>query len=95
MLFIKKILLIILLRDPFNIYNNEYIIENGQEITKEERFTTVISGHTANRRLLGDKDEIQRNAFRGTSWFDVKDLYKIVYGMYKVPLNIQPPNVKQ
>ncbi|MBR3607063.1 MAG: hypothetical protein IKL51_05770 [Lachnospiraceae bacterium] len=85
----------ILLRDPFNIYNNEYIIENGQEITKEERFTTVISGHTANRRLLGDKDEIQRNAFRGTSWFDVKDLYKIVYGMYKVPLNIQPPNMKQ
>lgn len=84
----------ILLRDPFNIYNNEYVIKKGKEVKKEERFTTVISGHRENRRIMGDKDQIIRNAFRGTSWFDVRDLYEIVYGMYRVSPNLQIPNYK-
>lgn len=72
----------ILMRDPFNIYNYEYTM-NGEEVNvAEEGFVSVLSGHKENRHLAGNGQDIISHGFRGTSWLELKDIYKRVYGVY-------------
>ncbi|MDO4530569.1 MAG: C2 family cysteine protease [Bacillota bacterium] len=83
----------ILLRDPFNIYNHTYTMEKDSKVKlTQEGLGTVLMGHKQNRELTGNGAEMLFYGFRGTSWVELKDLYRVVYGIYKAPVNLKVNN---
>ncbi len=66
-----------LMRDPFNIYNVSYGLDEKNKLTRtSEEFGSVITKRQENRRLIGDKPEdIIKAGFRGTSWYLASDLF--------------------
>ncbi|MCR5482079.1 MAG: hypothetical protein K6F52_04720 [Clostridia bacterium] len=68
--------LFVLMRDPFNVYNTEYVHgKSGQIEAKKEGLGKVFTGHKENRSLIGGREELLRAGFRGTSWIEFSEIY--------------------
>ena len=80
----------LLMRDPFNIYNNEYTKVGRNEVTAtQDRLNEVFSGHKANRRLMGSGEDYIKSGFRGTSWIELKDIYEMIVDAYSAPADLR------
>ena len=66
----------LLVRDPFNIYNMNYQKKGETVTSSSEEIGRVFLGQKNHRHLIGDREKILRNGFRGTSWWEAGDVFK-------------------
>lgn len=62
----------ILVRDPFNVYRNEYTMQGNNLQTKSYGLSSTLFAHFTARKLSPDL----KTGFLGTCWYELKDIAK-------------------
>ncbi len=68
----------VLVRDPFNVYRNEYTTQGNEVQTKSYGLGSALTEHFTVRNLSTDL----KNGFLGTCWYELKDIAKEIRALH-------------